>query len=508
MRNKTQSYKWVKSWTSVYLVVMFMIFPLYFQNNYINILEAKTGFFVNATCIYLVGGVVWMMLERLSSIGDVKSSKQVKLQRTFSLSRFELQDSFFFVFVLAVVIATLLSGDIQNAWVAADCKLFGAKIILLCCGIYYITSKGYVINLPVKAAFSAGIMAVFVLTVLNRYGIDPLNMYSNLAEHQKDTYLSTIGNINILSNFICIFVPLIIGAYLYSDSKPGKAVCGIMTYTGVMAGIATNSDSFFLGLGAAMLLLLWFAFDSEKMLFSFCSVALIITGAVYSLRLFDRTGNYEFEWYGLQQSFIYEIPWMIFVLLLVAVMVLLYRKQGGLPLAKIRNVMFALMGAGLIAAIVLIIAVNTGAISAQSSYLIFDDDWGTNRGFVWTRTCQLFGELPFYQQMIGIGPGGFREFFTEFNLERAAAGLPAFSDPHSEFLYFLVAAGFVGVVGYFGMIVTCLIKCIKHRDGRLIMLSALLISWLAQGMVNNPLVFVTPYLFLFMGMIRYEMTKE
>ena len=45
-------------WTGIYCVLMFLVFPLYFQNNYIDILDAKTKFFLWATVIYCVGAVL------------------------------------------------------------------------------------------------------------------------------------------------------------------------------------------------------------------------------------------------------------------------------------------------------------------------------------------------------------------------------------------------------------------------------------------------------------------
>lgn len=86
-------------------------------------------------------------------------------------------------------------------------------------------------------------------------------------------------------------------------------------------------------------------------------------------------------------------------------------------------------------------------------------------------------------------------------------GLPDFADPHSEVLYYLVATGFVGMIGYFGMIISAAVKCIRVKKTETIILAAVFVAWIAQGLVNNPLVFVTPYIFLFLGISRYESTK-
>jgi len=80
-----------------------------------------------------------------------------------------------------------------------------------------------------------------------------------------------------------------------------------------------------------------------------------------------------------------------------------------------------------------------------------------------------------------------------------------FVDPHSEFLYYLVSMGIVGVIGYFGMIVTAIVECVRNGKTTGIILAAVFVSWIAQGTVNNPLVFTTPYLFLFLAMSRFEL---
>lgn len=500
MNNKIHTYKWTEKCTSLYMIFMFLVFPLYYQNNYINMLEAKTSLFVPVTLIFLIVGSVLIVLVKL--LGYTGGPFVNNLEKPMP------QDLFFMLFLLAVVLTMIVAEDFNVVWEAPECKLFGAKIILLCCGVYVLTSRGYIYNKVVKMTLIIGIGAVLVLTVLNRYGVDPLDMYSNLVEHQKDKYMSTIGNVNILANFICIFMPLIMGAYLYAEGIAAKIVYGLMVYVGIMAGVATNSDSFFLGIGAAAIFLLWFALDSKEKLSLYLSMGVIYSLSMFSLRVFDNLRGFDCVWKGLQQDLIYNIPWLIIAAVLIISVAVLSRTGRNLALKKARNILFAVLGAALIIFVIYIIRVNTGAATVESKYLIFNDEWGTNRGFVWTRTCQLFSELPFYQQVIGIGPGEFRDFFVSFNYQRAAMGLPNFVDPHSEVLYYLVATGFAGMIGYFGMIIAALVNCIKVRNNETLLLAAVFVSWLAQGLVNNPLVFVTPYIFLFLGMSRYTVKQN
>ena len=512
MCEKIKTYQWTEKITSLYMMIMFLAFPLYYQNNYINMLEAKTALFVPVTAGYLIIGAVSIVIVRLyaNKQGQNKGNGQrgtKPASAPLDIHKFMLQDVFFALFLIAVVLTIIAADDFNTVWEAPECKMFGAKIILLCCGIYVISSRGYFFNKAVKLTLIIGIGAVLTLTVLNRYGIDPLDMYSNLVEQQKHKYMSTIGNANILANFICIFIPLIMGLYMYAEDKAGKVIYGILVYIGVMAGVATNSDSFFLGFGAAVIFLLWFAMDSREKLCGYLSMGAIGAFAMFSLKLFNDLSSFAYKWNSLQLDLIYNIPWLIITVGLVVAVALLYRTGKEIPLKKIRNILFAVLGAGLVIFVIFVIRVNTGMVVTQSKYLTFSDEWGTNRGFAWSRTWEVFTNLPFSQQFTGIGPGEFRDFFETFNYQRAAMGLPAFVDPHSEVLYYLVATGFLGMIGYFGMIIAALVKCVKVRHRETIIMAVIFVSWLAQGLVNNPLVFVTPYIFLALGISRYAVKK-
>ena len=443
MGNKLRTYKWTETINSLYMVILFLAFPLYYQNNYINMLEAKTALFVPATLIYLVVGVLSIVLVKLSTY---TGEDKVHLQNRSDLECDEktngnqkwllLQDIFFIVFVVSVVLATLSSGDIENAWLAPECKMFGTKILLLCCGIYVLAARGYVFNKVVKGTMIVGVGVVLILTILNRYGIDPLDMYSNLVEYQKHKYMSTIGNANILSNFICIFIPVFLGLFIYAKDIFGKIIYGIMVYMVVAAGIATNSDSFFLGLIASVIFFLWFALTEKKAVISYLIMLMLCAVAPWSLRLFNELSSFDYKWYNLQRELIYNVPWLIIIIILAALLILVTKTQRDIEWKRIRTIAFVAVGVGLIVLIVLIFRANTGNVAAESKYFTFSDEWGTNRGFVWSRTCDLFSNLPLYQQMMGIGPGEFRNFFESFNYQRAAMGLPDFADPHSEVLYY------------------------------------------------------------------------
>ena len=509
MKKELYDYKWKEYGTAIYLIVMFLAFPLYFTNNYINILESKTTFFVAVTCTYLIAFIVLVWLD---SIFKAEKERKLKsgagkkhIKKKAPVRKILYQDVFFLVFVGAVLVSTIGSGDILNAWYSPDCKLFGTMIILLCCGIYFCVSEGYVINAAVKFSLIIGVGAVCILAVMNRYGIDPLQMQSSLIDKQKAIYISTIGNVNILSSFICIFIPLFIGAFLFSEKLVSQVVCGLLVYAGVMTGVATNSDSFFLGIGVSMIFFLWFCMESKEKSARYLTLCAVCSAAMISLNLFNRISSYDYVWKGFQSSLLNSVPWGIVLSVSITLTVLIIKFDFNINWIKIRKFIFIFIGVCFIVFILYLFKVNIFGGDNVSDKFVFNEEWGTNRGFVWIHTSELYRELPFYKQLTGIGPGGFSEFFEIYNIERAAQSYADFVDPHSEFLYYLVSTGFIGMTGYFGMITAAIAGCLRAGTKHTVILSAVFISWLAQGTVNNPLVFITPYLFIFLGMARHEL---
>ena len=144
-------------------------------------------------------------------------------------------------------------------------------------------------------------------------------------------------------------------------------------------------------------------------------------------------------------------------------------------------------------------------VAVAQKYLIFDDSWGSNRGYVWKRTMDLFGCLPLWKKLIGCGMGMFPSFFEVFHTDSMKQLGYYFVDAHNEGLQFLVTTGIVGLVSYFGIIITTLIKNLsfvkkgKQESELSVIVPAILFVWLIQGLVNSPNVFITPYLFLFLG---------
>lgn len=478
--------------TSLYLCFLVLVFPLYYQDNYINILEAKTSIFTIGTIIYFIAILMCFWFESVQSYEREqkrKHSHKKKTQlRAYSCRKNCKEEKswtslLLTLFILVLTVSSIVSGDLTDAWFGANTKLFGAKILLLCCGIYFFVSKGAVVTYWLKGCFLFGTGVVFILTILNRFQIDPLRMYSNLIFEQWPIYASTIGNVNILSSYVCIFLPLTIGLFLYGKNNAWRYVYGCVIILGVIAGICTNSDSFFLGFGAAIVVFLWYALSSQDKLLKFLKISILCGVAMLVLSACNCVSSFDVPWEPIQQFFVEDISWMLVLLGLGILYFTASQVEDSAIYQKIRWILFFIIGIVAVAFLV-------------HQICIFDDSWGTNRGYVWSNSVALFSDLPWHQKLFGIGPGCFDEFFAEPNKIR----LRPFVDPHSDYLFYLITTGFLGFITWHGGIVSTLMSSVKKEA---IVPVAVLCAWLAQSLVNTSLVFTVPYLFVVLGLCQY-----
>lgn len=488
--------------TLCYSILLFCIFPLYSQNGYINILEAKTSFYIIFSSGYAVlcGLLLVLFFFQNKKNGFMKKGAWGIFSPEFFLYASAL------LFFLVLLCSTFLSENPVFTLNGTDGKLFGSGILFLC----ILTFFGFSCYFHMHSILLWGCLLsnsiLFLLIILNRFRIDPLHMYDNILSDAIPDYLGTIGQINVVSGYVCIFLPFIMGLFLYSKTLLSKILYGICVFLGICAGICSNSDSFFLGLAGCLLFYFWFAFSSGNTLLSFACIPVIGTASALCLRLWTNAAHKEAIWRTAQLTYLEKIPWMPVFLAFLFAAFFLYKKlpsEQELSSAlwkRIHHFLFACAGTALVLLIVFAFMKNSTGTETSSNSFLFSDSWGTNRGYVWKRTIPLWRELSFREKLFGVGPGGFQQFFSVYYMDSIERFGYYFIDAHNEFLQFLVTTGILGVIGYFGMFLSCIWHCRKHQSEYATVIACVLLTYLLQGMVNNPLVFTTPYAFLFMGM--------
>ena len=141
---------------------------------------------------------------------------------------------------------------------------------------------------------------------------------------------------------------------------------------------------------------------------------------------------------------------------------------------------------------------NLEKYGSLKNYIIFDDDWGTHRGYIWRIAIEIYGKFPFMHKLFGYGPdtfgiitvhGYYDDMISRYNEK--------FDSAHNEYLQYLVTIGMVGVTAYVGFICTSLVYIIrKAKDCPIVMAVPIaVVCYCAQAFVNISVPIVAPIMF-------------
>ena len=86
---------------------------------------------------------------------------------------------------------------------------------------------------------------------------------------------------------------------------------------------------------------------------------------------------------------------------------------------------------------------------AIAKYIVFNDNWGTNRGFAWRISWENFKNFPLIHKIFGFGPDTFG-IITTFNNYKEMSEIyhVTFDNAHNEYLHFLLTIGAAGLTAY------------------------------------------------------------
>lgn len=492
---------------SIYFVLMIAGFPLFYTNNYINIIQSKKAFFelTSVACIvYMCVIIIFKMTN-------------VRIQQIIADRISKGHIICLFLLVIGLLLSTLSSDNILNSVFAPDGRRYGLFVMLF--AIF-----GY---LFVALFFEPGIWTIKVIAIINSFmsvliiadnwKIDILNMKENLVEYQYSKFTGTMGNININASYFSIIVPFLIGTYyVINIGKKGqftKIVLSISMFLSLCVSICLRSDSI-IWCVFLVIMIVWYhclvhantreAYKKVCVIMGVWAMSYSFIGLLYkvfnsSSYPFSITGELFCQGYGLL------VIWMFFVLSII--LMFIKTKNDNFDLKTIARIILLLSCFAVGIVIICIIYANVltyGLKDGFFSRFIVDDSFGNNRGYVWKRTITMIKKEGLVKFICG---HGLNRFYVPFNKYFYDEMMQRFSvpyiDAHNEILQMTVAIGAIGMTGYVGMMITSIAEGIKGfgKSPFFVIKVVVFTSYILQGMVNNPQIFTLPLIFIFMGLL-------
>ena len=141
---------------------------------------------------------------------------------------------------------------------------------------------------------------------------------------------------------------------------------------------------------------------------------------------------------------------------------------------------------------------------ALSSYVVFNDEWGTQRGYVWKRAMEIYTKkLNLLQKIFGYGPDTFALIMQYYYPGEMQNGrMVIFDSAHNEYLHYLVTIGFVGMASYLVFMVSSIVAMAKKIKEQPIVAAVMMavLAYAIQAVVNINLPIAMPIILQLLAM--------
>lgn len=482
--------------TDIYLLLILIVFPLYFADGYFHLPEKKAMFWTVSTLIYVLVCAVGVIIMAFS------------MREHWNMENFKksvtMTDACMFGFLISNLIALAMSNDTMGSWVGAGSRYYGARVLILVCVSYFLISRYAWLNKVFIVAFLIGGNGVCLLATFDYFGMDVLGINQQMQQTDWLIFISTIGNANTCASYVCMALA---GAMVFFCIEKGlklKIFAGISIMNCAAALVTSRSDSAFAGIAVMIVVLAVLAITSKIDMKDYILMLALIDAGLLVLFILRKL----FIKHLILESFDSGLPsalnqplllGIILIVMLLAYGAVRYTAQKHIKVSKNAKIVLAVIIGIIIAVFTIIFANRLGIADIFKSGMGISENTVTgSRSYIYERTLQAYGKLPFRNKVFGCGQasilGVLNKYFGE---ELSAAGI-GINSAHNNILDYLIITGLLGVVCYLGTVV-CSIKhafqTLKDNESALIF-GGIVIAYFAQGLFNIDQAITTPVFWL------------
>ena len=522
----------ISSVISVFLIALAVGLPLYVHNSYFDILESKfkwySGSFLLMLGIVLVLGLIMLGIDWKEFQGEHARKLFSGLKPQNWKKTFGYADAAVLLFWLVSVISTCQSRYRYEAFWGNEGRYSGLFLMTLYVIMYFVVSRFWKFQGWVIHAFLLAGMLVCGLGITDYFRMDLMGFRVRIKPEQAYIFVSTIGNINTYTAYIAVIMGAAAGIFALSEKRWEQIWSYLCMVVSFMAIIMGSSDNAYLAVGALFALLPLLLFRKKSGVVRYLVMVSTFVTVMQMIAFLNHT--YENTVVGLDSLFrvVANMPGLLpltVVLWLITAVVYNYlireKKADGTQKAAQKTDRIDELGNGLQRAWLVFLAAVLGIIvfmvidanmlghgaryGSLESYLVFNDSWGTNRGYIWRKSLEAYGKFSAAHKLFGYGPDTFGILTTKsvFSDMIDVTG-QIFDNAHNEYLQYLVTIGPIGLLAYLVFLVSVcrkMIHCNLKREYTVACLFAV-ICYCFQAVVNLNLPITAPFLW---GMISVGM---
>lgn len=514
LKEKGYKYRTFQKYTGIiFTSLMVFIFPVFLTNRYFNIRHDKLYMFYFFSGILIIVCTVAVLF-----FGD--RSREQKIKKDSVLEYITIVDWSIIVFVLSAIISTIFSENSLSALTGSGGRNNGLILILFYTAVYFIISRIYTANRIVPALLCISASFVAFLGILNQFYWDPFNLYAGLGYNQVLKFISTIGNRNMFSAYLCIVFPVCFLLFIYSKKIHGMIVSGISAIIVFGGMMCSDSDSSILGVTVFFLISFIFFIRSIGRLSRFFMLGAFMLTGCKLIRIFSFfMDDYSMGFSSIQEKLIYGNTYFAIIILLVISFLLMFIH---IKYPKYENPKAVLIGAvivlGIVVGTVFALIIYFSIFDTQTKltgvlgYFRFNDAWGTHRGFMWIRAFNIFIDMNIIHKLFGSGPDTFGNMMDTlgYNQELLSYKGETTDCAHNVYLNYLVTIGLLGVGSYITAIAATLIRTVKiaSKNKYAVIFAGSILCYSVQAIVNIDQPITTPLFIVMLALTESQNRTE
>ncbi len=512
----------------IYALIVLAVFPLVFHDYYFDIVDVKYIFYWVSSLIFIVLSLVTFCILRVRGKKDVSdaSGKQVSEKGRGLAFMKGFRSSWpvwmLIIFWVTTLISTLQSEFLYESVGGTEGRYTGLFLI----SIYTVTTLLLVFFSEPKRwyldAFLVTSCIVEILGILDYGGLDVLQ-FGRFGEQVGDMaiFTSTIGNVNFYTSFLSFGVAVAAVYCVAEKNSRRQFVYTLLVAIAYTALILGQSDSAYLTIGCLFALLPFAFFRNRKGVFRVMLQYVLFAWIMCFLGFLNDAFRTVAADGGILLAVGGSLGFRILTLLMTGMVVALYlwqkkesSQKAGNPQDAAMMKRLRLVWGGLVLAAFLIVAFilydanalgHADHYAALRRYVLFNDDWGTERGFAWRVGLTAWWQQPLIHKIFGYGPETFGILTWEYRRASAEAYGFIFDSMHNEYLQNLVTMGPIGMLSYLGLIIGSVIviwKTAKSAEEKTWLFAAAfaIACYGTQAMVNISMPIVAPVMWILIGL--------
>lgn len=474
--------------SKAYFFLILILLPLYMDGAfYTALIDAKGHIYWVISALVLVGMVGYYAHGYFSG----------EYQWQFHFKRWSLLDWSILAVAGCVFISFILSDDLSSCFRGDHGFYVGTYMILSSIIFYFFASRNLIADYSLWGLVMMFNELVFLWIFLNACSVDILNMHAHIDQNQYFHYLSCLGQMDSISAYLCLILPVGIVFYVNAQKKDEKNLYARFCILGLLALFCIQTDGVFIGFAFCGLFLFPYLIGNKERLVRTLHIGVMAGADLTLLKILFLVIPDRIKQDDGVSNFLID-HWMGPVIMIFCLLLIWFMQKN----ERIKESLLKKIG---IVSAVLIALVIVGY--AVFSVITFAPRWGNGRGAIWAGSVKVYADYSFVEKLFGLG----MEMIVE-PLSEATGWSVGVANCHNNILECLLCLGMVGLLAYLFAWFALVREYVKGNRAKWsverIAYFMALIAYFGQSIVGNPYSLSFPIMFLILALYRNAAWRE